>query len=197
MPPTKGGGMGINMNYAEIKHFDIANGPGVRLSLFVSGCTHACPGCFNKIAWDFNYGKEFTKEVEDSILDELSDEAYQGITLLGGEPMEPRNQKGLVSLVKRFKERYPEKNLWIFSGYLFDEDMLDRMWSQLPETREILERTDVLVDGEFKQDLKDITLLYKGSSNQRTIDVQKSLKAGHIVLWDPGDNLTVSNTSHF
>ena len=189
--------MGINMNYAEIKHFDIANGPGVRLSLFVSGCTHACPGCFNKIAWDFNYGKEFTKEVEDSILDELSDEAYQGITLLGGEPFEPQNQKGLVSLVKRYKERYPEKDLWIFSGYLFDEDMLGRMWSQHPETREILERTDVLIDGEFKQDLKDITLLYKGSSNQRTIDVQKSLKAGHIILWAPGDNLTVSNTSHF
>ncbi len=188
--------MGINMNYAEIKHFDIANGPGVRLSLFVSGCTHACPGCFNRIAWSFDYGKEFTKEVEDSILDELSDEAYQGLTLLGGEPFEPQNQKGLVSLVKRFKERYPEKDLWIFSGYLFDEDMLGRMWSQLPETGEILERTDVLVDGEFKQELKDITLLYKGSSNQRTIDVQKSLKEGHIVLWNPGDNLTVSKTSH-
>lgn len=184
------------MHYAEIKHFDIANGPGVRLSLFVSGCTHKCPGCFNEIAWPFDYGMEFTKEVEDRILDELSDDAYQGMTLLGGEPFEPENQKGLLSLIVRFKERYPKKDLWIFSGYLFDRDMLGWMSEKLPETKEILKRTDVIVDGEFKLALKDITLLYKGSSNQRTIDVQKSLEAGEIIQWDPGEGTTVSHSSH-
>ncbi|OON84915.1 anaerobic ribonucleoside-triphosphate reductase activating protein [Oribacterium sp. C9] len=184
------------MHYAEIKHFDIANGPGVRLSLFVSGCTHKCPGCFNEVAWPFDYGKEFTKEVEDQILEDLSDEAYQGMTLLGGEPFEPANQKGLLSLIIRFKERYPEKDLWIFSGYLFDEDMLGWMSEKLPETKEILKRADVIVDGEFKLALKDITLLYKGSSNQRTIDVQKSLEKGEIVQWDPGEGTTVSKTTH-
>ncbi|SFG25913.1 anaerobic ribonucleoside-triphosphate reductase activating protein [Oribacterium sp. WCC10] len=184
------------MHYAEIKHFDIANGPGVRLSLFVSGCTHKCPGCFNEVAWPFDYGKEFTREVEDSILDELSDEAYQGMTLLGGEPFEPQNQKGLISLITRFKDRYPEKDLWIFSGYLFDEDMLGWMSEQCPETKEILKRADVIVDGEFKIALKDITLLYKGSSNQRTIDVQKSLETGEIVQWDPGEGTTVSSRTH-
>ncbi len=184
------------MNYAEIKFFDIANGPGVRLSLFVSGCTHECPGCFNQIAWPFDYGDEFTRDIEDKILDELGDSAYQGMTILGGEPFEPQNQKGLISLVKRFKERFPEKDLWIFSGYLFDKDMLGWMAEELPETMEILKRTDVIVDGEFKLALKDITLLYKGSSNQRTIDVQKSLKAGEVIQWDPGESTTVSSTAH-
>ncbi|MCI1305681.1 MAG: anaerobic ribonucleoside-triphosphate reductase activating protein [Lachnospiraceae bacterium] len=183
------------MYYAEIKEYDIANGPGVRLSFFVSGCTHHCRGCFNEMTWDFHYGTPYTKETEDHILDLLSDSAYTGMTLLGGEPMEPVNQRALLPLVKRFRERYPEKTLWIFTGYLYDRDLLGRMWDTVPETKEILSRTDVLVDGEFMEEKKDITLLYKGSSNQRTIDVQKSLKAGTIVGWDPGE-VSMSKTAH-
>ena len=174
------------MNYAEIKSYDTANGPGVRLSLFVSGCTHHCKGCFNAKTWDFNFGKPYTKEVEDAILEEVSGIMYQGMTLLGGEPFEPENQKGLLSLVKRFKEENPKKDLWCFTGYLYDEDLLGRMWDTVPETREILPLIDVLVDGEYMEELHSLDLLYKGSSNQRTIDVPKSLAAGEIVTWDPG-----------
>ena len=184
------------MHYAEIKYYDIANGPGVRVSLFVSGCTHKCPGCFNEIAWPFDYGKAFTEKTEDEILTALEDESYQGLTLLGGEPMEPQNQKGLLPFIRRYKEKFPEKDLWCFTGYLYDRDLLGWMSDKLPETKELLSYMDVLVDGEFKQELKDVTLLYKGSANQRTIDVKKSRAAGSIVLWDPGDDITVSKTSH-
>lgn len=184
------------MHYAEIKYFDIANGPGVRVSLFVSGCTHKCPGCFNEIAWSFDYGQEFTRETEDEILKNLADPAYQGLTLLGGEPMDPRNQAAVLSLVRRFKKTYPEKDLWCFTGYLYDQDLLGRMVDQVPETRELLHYIDVLVDGPFVMAKKDITLLYKGSSNQRTIDVQKSLASGTIVQWDPGQDTTISHTAH-
>lgn len=184
------------MNYAEIKKFDIANGPGVRVSLFVSGCTHKCPGCFNEIAWPFDYGEKFTKEVENEILKELSDSAYQGMTILGGEPMDPRNQPGILPLVKRFKELYPQKDLWVFTGYLYDRDVLGWMKRDLPETGELLKYIDVMVDGPFMKDQMDVTLLYKGSANQRTIDVQKSLAAGEIVQWDPGTGTTVSSMTH-
>lgn len=182
------------MNYAEIKKFDIANGPGVRLSLFVSGCTHKCPGCFNEVAWDFHYGKPFTRETEDEILRELADPAYQGLTLLGGEPMDPANQPGVLSLVRRFREMYPEKDLWCFTGYLYDRDLLGWMWETLPETRELLQSIDVLVDGPFVLEEKDVTLLFKGSRNQRTIDVKKSLAAKRIVPWDPGDTSMSPNS---
>ena len=175
------------MKYANFKEYDIANGPGIRFSLFVSGCTHHCKGCFNPETWDFNYGKPFTKEVEDYILKEVGHEFYEGITLLGGEPMEPVNQKGLLSLVKRFKETYPEKDLWCFSGYLFDKEILGHFAKIMPETMELLKYIDILVDGEFVLAKKDITLLFKGSSNQRTIDVQKSLQAGELHFWNPGD----------
>lgn len=175
------------MKYSGFKEYDIANGPGVRFSLFVSGCTHHCKGCFNPETWDFNAGKPFTKETEDYIIQQLSHDFYQGMTLLGGEPMEPVNQKGLLPLVKRFKETYPEKDLWCFTGYLFDRDLLGRFAKVMPETMELLKNIDVLVDGEFVLEKKDITLLFKGSSNQRTIDVPKSLKAGKVVLWNPGD----------
>ena len=175
------------MKYANFKEYDIANGPGIRFSLFVSGCTHHCKGCFNPETWDFNYGKPFTKDVEDYILKELGHEFYEGLTLLGGEPMEPVNQKGLLPLVKRFKELYPHKTIWCFTGYLFDKDLLGHFAKVMPETMELLKRIDVLVDGEFMLDKKDVTLLFKGSSNQRTIDVQKSLTTGKIVSWDPGD----------
>ena len=176
-----------NMNYAEIKEYDIANGPVIRVSLFVSGCTHKCKGCFNEVAWDFNYGKPFTKDTEDYLIRILGDSCYQGLTLLGGEPMEPQNQKGLLPLLRRYKETYPDKDLWCFTGYLFDKDLLGWMTEQVPETKELLRYIDVLVDGEFKIEEKDVTLLFKGSRNQRTIDMQKSLAAGKIVQWDPGD----------
>ena len=175
------------MYYAEIKEYDIANGPGVRLSFFVSGCTHHCRGCFNEMTWDFHYGTPYTKETEDHLLELLEESAYMGMTL--------QNQKALLPLIKRFKKKYPEKTLWIFTGYQYDRDLIGRMWDRVPETKEILERTDVLVDGEYVEEKKDITLLYKGSSNQRTIDVQKSLLSGNVVLWDPGE-VSVSQSSH-
>lgn len=175
------------MNYSGIKEYDIANGPGIRLSLFVSGCTHHCKGCFNPDTWSFSNGSFFTKEIEDHIIKQLGQECYQGMTLLGGEPMEPVNQKGLLPLVRRFKETYPEKDLWCFSGYLFDKEILGHFAKIMPETNELLKYIDVLVDGEFVLAKKDITLLFKGSSNQRTIDVQKSLQTGEIRYWNPGD----------
>lgn len=169
------------MYYGEIKFNDISNGPGVRTSLFVSGCTHHCENCFNKETWDFKFGKEFTKETEDRIIESLRPAYVQGFTLLGGEPMEHINQQGVLPLLERIKSELPEKNIWIFSGYLFDRDILDVMAEKWPETMKILELTDVLVDGEFVEALKDITLKFKGSSNQRTIDVQKSLKEKCVV----------------
>ena len=130
----------VFMNYAGIKEYDIANGPGIRFSLFVSGCTHHCKGCFNPDTWSFHYGKPFTKETEDYIIRQLGQDCYQGMTLLGGEPMEPVNQKGLLPLVKRFKETYPEKDLWCFSGYLFDKEILGHLAKIMPETMELLYR---------------------------------------------------------
>ena len=170
------------MNYANIKFNDIANGEGVRVSLFVSGCTHHCKNCFNPETWDFNYGKIFTEEVQNSIIKELSHDHYNGLTLLGGEPMEPANQKGLLNFVKRVKETYPNKTIWCYSGYLFDTELLSPSRAHCPWTRELLSYIDILVDGEFKEELKDITLRFKGSSNQRIIDVQKSLKENEVIL---------------
>ncbi len=175
------------MNYAEIKEFDIANGPGVRLSLFVSGCTHHCKGCFNAMTWDFNFGAPFTKEVEDELIAKAKEEWYAGMTLLGGEPFEPENQRALLSLVRRFRQECPGKTLWCFTGYLYDEDLQPGGKVYTEVTDELLDSMDVLVDGEFKQELKDITLLYKGSSNQRTIDVKSSREKGEVVSWVPVD----------
>ena len=170
------------MNYANIKFNDIANGEGIRVSLFVSGCTHHCKNCFNPETWDFNYGKVFSQEVQDSIIKELSHDHYNGLTLLGGEPMEPANQKGLLEFVKRVKTTYPNKTIWCYSGYLFDTELLSPSRAHCPWTRELLSYIDILVDGEFKEELKDITLRFKGSSNQRIIDVQKSLKENEVIL---------------
>ncbi len=170
------------MNYGNIKFNDIANGEGVRTSLFVSGCTHHCKNCFNPETWDFNYGKPFTREVEDKIIASLSPSHINGITLLGGEPMEIANQNALLPFVKRVKEKYPNKTIWCYSGYLFDSELLGNSRAHGPNTRELLSYIDVLVDGEFKQDLKDITLRFKGSSNQRVIDVKQSLKQNKVVL---------------
>ena len=170
------------MHYGNIKYYDIANGEGVRTSLFVSGCTHHCKGCFNEETWDFCYGKPYTKDVEDEIIASLNNNFINGLTLLGGEPMEPANQKALLPLVKRVKELYKDKTIWCYTGYLFDSELLSPSRACAPWTREFLSYIDVLVDGEFKIELKDITLRFKGSSNQRIIDVQRSLKEGHVVL---------------
>ena len=164
------------MNYADIKKADVANGLGVRVSLFVSGCTHHCKNCFNREAWDFDYGKEFTEKEEERILNELDHPYVAGLSLLGGEPLELVNQKGLLPLLRKVKEKFPEKNIWCYSGYTFEKDILDKMCKEWKETPELLSYIDVLVDGKFEEDKKDIKLRFRGSSNQRIIDVQKSLK---------------------
>ncbi|MBE5962102.1 MAG: anaerobic ribonucleoside-triphosphate reductase activating protein [Lachnospiraceae bacterium] len=172
------------MNYADIKRVDVANGPGVRVSLFVSGCTHHCKGCFNEVTWDFHYGTEFTKDTEDMILEYLKPDYISGITILGGEPFEHVNQIGLLPLLRRIKEQFPNKSIWCFSGYLFDRDIVGRMCKEWDETEEMLSYIDVLVDGEFMIEKKNLNLRFKGSENQRTIRVKESLEAGTVVLWD-------------
>ena len=176
------------MNYAEIKYCDIANGPGVRTSLFVSGCTHHCEGCFNQMTWDFHYGEVFTKEVEDQIIESLRPDYIEGLTILGGEPLEHVNQMGLLPLVKRIRDELPQKNIWCFTGYTFEADVLERMSKMWPETMELMKRIDVLVDGKFVLELKDISLQFRGSSNQRLIDMPKTLQAGVVVLWEDKNN---------
>ena len=171
------------MNYAEIKNCDIANGPGVRVSLFVSGCTHHCPGCFNQVAWDFDYGKPFTQETMDSILAMLQPGYIKGLTLLGGEPFEPENQPAVVELLRQIKAKYPEKSIWAFSGYLFDRDILAGRLGPWEITREYLGYLDVLVDGPFVESRKNLSLRFRGSENQRIIDVPASLAENRIVLW--------------
>ncbi len=172
------------MNYAAIKNCDIANGPGVRVSLFVSGCTHHCKGCFNEVAWDFDYGEPFTQQTVDRILNLLAPSYIKGITLLGGEPFEPRNQPALVDLLRQVRQRYPEKSIWAFSGYLFDRDILGGHLGDPAVTKELVGYLDVLVDGRFVEEKKDLTLRFRGSSNQRIIDVPASLQSGGIVLWE-------------
>ena len=168
------------MNYATIKNCDIANGPGVRVSLFVSGCTHRCPGCFNEVAWDFDYGEPFTESVIDSIMDMLRPGYIRGLTLLGGEPFEPQNRGPVLELLRRIRRELPEKNIWAFTGYLFDKDILS---GRLGDCSEYLSCLDVLVDGPFVQAKKNLSLRFRGSENQRLIDVPASLAAGSVVLW--------------
>lgn len=172
------------MNYATIKNCDIANGPGVRISLFVSGCTHRCKGCFNEVAWDFNYGQPFTQETVEMILKMMAPSYIKGITLLGGEPFEPQNQPALLELVKRIRQKYPDKSIWAFSGYLYEKDILAGRLGDPAITRAFLELIDVLVDGPFVESLKDLSLRFRGSSNQRLIDVKRSLAQGQTVLWE-------------
>ena len=166
------------MNYATIKPCDIANGPGVRVSLFVSGCTHHCKDCFNQEAWDFDYGQPFDQPVMDRILGLLDHDYIRGITYLGGEPFDPRNQPGLLELSRQIQTRFPEKSIWAFTGYL---------WESLPRVPEVtgalLASLDVLVDGPFIAEKKNLRLRFRGSENQRIIDVQKSLAQGAVVLW--------------
>ncbi len=169
------------MNYATIKNCDIANGPGVRVSLFVSGCTHRCPGCFNEVAWDFDYGQPFTEETIRSIVEMLRPSYIRGLTLLGGEPFEPRNQEAVVELLRRVRQELPGKSIWAFSGYLFEQDMLS---GRIGDVSEYLSFLDVLVDGPFVQEKKNLSLRFRGSENQRLIDVKASLAEGKTILWD-------------
>ena len=172
------------MNYASIKPRDIANGPGVRVSLFVSGCTHHCKGCFNEIAWDFHYGQPFTQDTINQIIEYMTPDYISGITLLGGEPFEPENQPALLDLLRQIKAVLPDKSIWAFSGYLFDRDILPCRLGDPNVTRELLRCIDVLVDGPFIEEQKNLSLRFRGSENQRLIDVKKSLDSGKIVLWE-------------
>ena len=172
------------MNYADIKQYDVANGLGIRVSLFVSGCTHHCKNCFNKETWDFHFGNPFTEAEIEKILEYLKPTYVSGLSLLGGEPFEPENQPGLLPLVKKVKEVYPDKNIWCYTGYLFDEDICGKMLDQVPETRELLSYIDVLIDGPFIEERKNLKIRFRGSDNQRIIDVKKTMEAGEIVLWE-------------
>ena len=161
------------MHYGNIKECDIADGPGVRVSLFVSGCRHHCKGCFNSETWDFQYGNPYTKETEEEIIRLLEPGFIQGFTLLGGEPFEPENQVELVKLLKRIRETYPKKDIWCYSGYLYDVDMIPGGKVYTEVTEEMLSYIDVLVDGKFVEELKDITLVFRGSSNQRILHLKE------------------------
>ena len=163
---------------------DIANGPGVRVSLFVSGCTHHCKGCFNEETWSFEYGKPFTEETEEQILKLLEPSYISGLTVLGGEPMEYMNQEVLFPFLKKVKERFPEKSIWCFTGYVYEKDILHRMIPKWKYTKKMLEQIDYLVDGPFVMEKKNISLKFRGSSNQRIIDVKKTLETGEVVLWE-------------
>jgi anaerobic ribonucleoside-triphosphate reductase activating protein len=171
------------MKYATIKNCDIANGPGVRVSLFVSGCTHRCKGCFNEVAWDFDYGEEFTQQTIDDILSMLRPDHIRGLTLLGGEPFEPQNQGPVVELLRQVRKKYPDKSIWAFSGYVFDRDILSGRLGPWEITKEFLSYLDVLVDGPFVEAKKNLSLRFRGSENQRLIDVPASLQSGEVVLW--------------
>lgn len=177
------------MNYAAIKKFDVANGTGVRVSLFVSGCTHHCKGCFNEVAWDFAYGNPFTENEVRSILEALRPDYIKGFSLLGGEPFEAANQPALADLLERIKMEYPEKTVWCYSGYSLTDDLLLAKVGSAETIRRMLDCIDVLVDGEFVEAKKDLNLRFRGSSNQRIINLPPTLKSGEIVLWTPEDNL--------
>ena len=173
------------MNYATIKWCDIANGEGVRISLFVSGCTHHCKNCFNAVAWDFSYGEAFDEAVQEKILKELDSDYIAGLSLLGGEPLEPQNQEALFPFIKKVKELYPNKTIWCYTGCVLDEKAkkLKEKHKNTPHTKELLSLFDVVVDGPFVEELKDIRLKFRGSSNQRVIDIRKTLEKGKIVLY--------------
>lgn len=174
------------MKYAKIKKCDVANGPGVRVSLFVTGCNHHCKNCFNKEAWDFNYGDNFTQKEESEIIEDLKPDYITGLSLLGGEPFETTNQEGLVPLIKKVKETYPNKEIWCYTGFTFDKQILGQMIGEehRETTKEMLDNIDYIVDGRFVDELKDPKLRFRGSSNQRIIDVKKSLAQNQIVIWD-------------
>lgn len=172
------------MNYGQIKKTDIANGPGVRVSLFVSGCTHHCEGCFNSETWDFEYGQEFTEATQEELLGLLEPDFISGLTVLGGEPFEPVNQRVLLPFLKKVRKRYPHKTIWCYTGYLLDRRLWKQSAARCEATDEMLSLLDVLVDGEFVQREKDISLRFRGSKNQRVIDVSQSIAQGRICLFE-------------
>lgn len=172
------------MNYATIKWCDVANGPGVRVSLYVSGCRNKCKNCFNPETWDFTYGEQFTREVEDKIAEALKPDYIKGLTVLGGEPFEPENALCLAPFLERMRKLYPEKSFWCFTGNSYDSELLSGKKCDLSLVMRILDCLDVLVDGKFVEELKDINLLFRGSSNQRIILVKPSLERDEVVLWD-------------
>ena len=172
------------MYYGEIKNCDIANGTGVRVSLFVSGCTHHCKGCFNPMTWDFCYGKPYGKAEEDRIVSLLAPSYIAGLSLLGGEPCEPQNITSLLPLLRRVKSELPNKTIWCYTGYTFEKDLLGRTGTEKSESEEFLRYIDILVDGEFILEKKNIQLKFRGSENQRIIDVKKSLAEEKTILWE-------------
>lgn len=170
------------MNYGEIKMTDIANGTGVRVSLFVSGCTHHCKGCFQPETWEFDYGRTYTKSTEQQILNALNHDYIKGLTLLGGEPFEPENQRVLVKLLRRVRENFPQKDIWCYTGYTYETDLLEDSRARCEVTDEMLSMIDVLVDGEFREAEKNISLHFCGSENQRLIDLPKTKQQKKIIL---------------
>ena len=177
--------LGSVMNYAVIKKFDIANGPGVRVSLFVSGCRHKCKNCFNSEAWDFKFGKPFTDDTINEIIEALDKDYIEGFSLLGGEPFEPENQEGIYTVLKAIKEKLPQKTVWCYTGFDYDKQLITGLVGDKELTLKCLSLIDVLVDGKFVEELKSPALLFRGSSNQRIIDVKKSL-AENSVIWLDG-----------
>ncbi len=171
------------MNYGNIKKYDIANGEGVRVTLFVSGCTNHCFNCFQPETWDFDYGQPFTNDTMRELLEALKPDYIQGLTLLGGDPFELSNQEGLIELLREVKKQYPEKDIWSYTGFILDQDLLDGGRRHGPYTDEMLSYIDVLVDGPFIQDKKNISLKFRGSENQRVIDLKKSLKKQEVILY--------------
>ncbi len=171
------------MNYAEIKKTDIANGEGVRVSLFVSGCRRHCKNCFNKVTWDFSYGKPFTQDVQNELLEALAPDYIAGLTLLGGDPMEPENQRALLPFVRRVREDLPQKTIWCYTGYTYHDGAIEEEQANCEVTRQFISLLDVLVDGRFVEELKDIRLVFCGSSNQRVIDIKRSIESGSVVLY--------------
>ena len=172
------------MKYAQLKKRDVANGPGVRVSLFVSGCTHHCKGCFNPETWDFDYGDIFDEKIQDEIISLMEPSYIRGLTVLGGEPMEKPNQKALLPFIAKVRERYPEKDIWFYTGYTFETDFSGNGRAVCEETDKLLSLIDVLVDGEFIEEKKNLRLHFRGSENQRIIDVKQSLLSGKTVLMD-------------
>ena len=169
------------MNYADIKRIDVANGEGVRVSVFVSGCNHHCKGCFNECAWDFNYGNKFTEKQENEVLKDLDHDYISGLSLLGGEPLKPSNQERFLDIIKKVKEKFPDKKIWCYTGFDFEKDVVGKMAKKNETTKELLQYLDVIVDGKFEEDKKDLKLRFRGSSNQRILDVQESLKENKLV----------------
>lgn len=170
------------MHIGEIITADSANGSGIRVSVFVSGCTNRCKGCFQPETWDFSYGRPYTGEIEDRILSELAKSYYTGLTILGGEPFEPSNQREIVGLIRRVREELPERTIWVYTGFTYDTDLVPGGCRYIECTDEILDHIDVLVDGRFVEELKNITLRFRGSENQRIIDMKRTRSAGKVVL---------------